>query len=212
MCSTTFTCADHCSRPTPALPARALPRRLAAGSRRAAARRDASGTLGNFFANPYLVKATCVVGPAAPKGKGKGKGKDRPCAGTVTFEQDGGAACVIEWDLTGLSPGLHALAIHEHAVFDAGLAGAGARYNPHKAKLGGPYTVEKRVGDLGNVRAKRDGTSAGRTTNAQVCLWGDFNVAGRSVVVYADADDLDAPREATARVAGGEIVMCDGRA
>ena len=132
--------------------------------------------------------------------------------GTVTFEQDGGAACVIEWDLTGLSPGLHALAIHEHAVFGAGLAGAGARYNPHKAKLGGPYTVEKRVGDLGNVRAKKDGTSAGRTTNAQVCLWGDFNVAGRSVVVYADADDLDAPREATARVAGGEIVMCDRRA
>ncbi|KAH8074132.1 oxidoreductase [Aureococcus anophagefferens] len=157
-------------------------------------------------------QATCVVGPAAPKGKGKGKGKDRPCAGTVTFEQDGGAACVIEWDLTGLSPGLHALAIHEHAVFDAGLAGAGARYNPHKAKLGGPYTVEKRVGDLGNVRAKRDGTSAGRTTNAQVCLWGDFNVAGRSVVVSRGRRRPDAPREATARVAGGEIVMCDRRA
>ena len=99
-----------------------------------------------------LERTTCVVGPAASRGKGKGKGKDRPCAGTVTFEQDGGAACVIEWDLTGLSPGLHALAIHEHAVFDAGLAGAGARYNPHKAKLGGPYTVEKRVGDLGTPR------------------------------------------------------------
>ena len=28
----------------------------------------------------------------------------------------------------------------------------------------------------------------------------------------ASADDLDAPREATARVAGGEIAMCDGRA
>jgi len=135
----------------------------------------------------FPVAAICEVGEA---GKScDGSSTQSGVAGYIKFSQVDAETCVIEYEISGLKPGLHGFHIHEKADFSKGCASAGPHYNPFKKLHAGQGDLERHVGDLGNVLAGEDGIAVGRIEDKFVKLFGDFSVIGGSVMVHADPDD-----------------------
>mmetsp|Transcript_20607 Transcript_20607/g.29574 ORF Transcript_20607/g.29574 Transcript_20607/m.29574 type:complete len:164 (+) Transcript_20607:42-533(+) len=158
------------------------------------------------------IKAICEVGP---NGRScDGSEGSTGVHGIVHFEQDGeNGPCVINYRVTGLTPGLHGFHIHEFADFSNGCTSAGPHYNPHGHTHGGPTDEVRHAGDLGNIEADASGVAEGSITDHLVRISGEFTVVGRSVMVHADPDDLGkgghelslTTGNAGARVACGEV-------
>jgi Cu-Zn family superoxide dismutase len=154
-----------------------------------------------------MLRAVCRVGP---KGRPCSGGAEQGCcSGTVWFEQTSPELCRISWHVTGLTPGLHGLHVHETADFSRGCASAGPHYNPFGQAHGGPGGP-RHVGDLGNILADPSGVARGELLDDLVKLSGPTSVVGRSVMVHADEDDLGLGGTAESRTTGtaGARVAC----
>ena len=125
--------------------------------------------------------ATAVVRPASGS----------QAHGTVKFTQVG-ARVRVDAEIAALTPGQHAIHIHEKGDCSApDAASAGAHFNPTGKKHGAPDSMERHAGDLGNLNANEygkatlslmvDGISVGQ---------GADGVNGKGVIVHSDADDL----------------------
>ncbi len=127
-----------------------------------------------------VTRATAVIHPT----------KGQTVSGVVKFERTLGGT-TIQWELSGLTPGLHGFHIHEFGDCncDDGKC-AGGHYNPEGKKHGGPGAAERHVGDLGNIEAGADGKSSGTLTDPLVQLGGPHSVIGRAVIVHEKPDDL----------------------
>lgn len=136
----------------------------------------------------FPVKAVCEVGEAGKACDGS-TSKTGVC-GMVSFTQTDAETTEIEYEVTGLSPGLHGFHIHEKADFSNGCASAGPHYNPFKQTHGGPGSDIRHVGDLGNIEANADGVAKGKMTDKYIKLFGEYTVVGRSMMIHADPDDL----------------------
>lgn len=77
--------------------------------------------------------------------------------GIVRFVQLTDDELHIEGTLTGLSPGLHGLHIHEFGDLSSGCLSTGVHYNPKKQTHGAPNSPSHHQGDLGNIKADQDG-------------------------------------------------------
>src|SRR5262245_29956385 len=80
-----------------------------------------------------------------------------PISGKVTFTKAPDGIKVVA-DVYGLKPGKHGFHVHEHGDC-GGKEGeaAGAHFNPTNSRHGGPDSLERHVGDLGNLEADRSG-------------------------------------------------------
>ncbi|ACO70279.1 predicted protein, partial [Micromonas commoda] len=96
--------------------------------------------------------------------------------------------------LQGLAPGLHAINIHENGNVEcADGSCTGASWNPQDRPHGGPNSLKKHIGDLGNVTANDSGAVEDTFKDQYIALRDGknmFNVAGRSIVVRQGADDF----------------------
>jgi Cu-Zn family superoxide dismutase len=146
--------------------------------------------------------------------KPSGIAKDEKVTGTVSFAaSDHGLKVIV--DLKGFKPNTkHGFHIHEKGDLSApDLKSAGAHFNPHGKKHGGPEGEERHGGDLGNVTADADGNVKTEITAHGVTIDGAKDgVAGRSVIVHAKPDDLksDPSGESGDRIAGGVIEKSKG--
>ena len=93
-------------------------------------------------------------------------------------------------NMKGLTPGLHGFHIHEYGDLREGCSSTCAHYNPYNKKHGGPNSKERHVGDLGNVKANKDGIVKMKISDKLIKLRGKYSVIGRSIVVHEDEDDL----------------------
>jgi len=134
--------------------------------------------------------------------------------------------CFIEYEIKGLTKGLHGFHIHEKADFSEGCLSAGPHYNPFKKTHGNVTDEERHVGDLGNIEAGDDGIAKGSISDKLIKLYGETSVVGRSFIAHQDEDDLGlgdssepgpppvngkcskATGNAGARIACGEIKAC----
>ncbi len=112
-------------------------------------------------------------------------------SGTVTFTEvaDG---VQVHAEITGLAPGNHGFHVHEFGDCSApDASSAGAHFNPTNKPHAGPDSLERHVGDMGNVEADPSGKATLEYVDHQISLINDQQSAiGRSVVVHAKADDL----------------------
>ncbi len=128
-------------------------------------------------------------------------------SGTVKFTRRGDDT-LVEIALAHLTPGTHGFHVHEKGDCSApdGMS-AGGHFNPdghqHGAQDGPHHT-----GDLGNVVAGADGTVNLNEHIKGLLISGDHGVAGRAVIVHANADDLKTQPTGNAgkRLACGTIV------
>lgn len=109
--------------------------------------------------------------------------------GTVTFEAvEGGVRIVAKIDQ--LTPGKHGFHIHEFGDCSApDGASAGGHFNPTHKKHGGPDSLERHVGDLGNLVADEKGHAVYERVDSLISLEGPDTIIGRSIVVHALPDD-----------------------
>ncbi len=132
-------------------------------------------------------------------------------SGEVKFiETEGGLKVVAQ--VNGLTPGQHGFHIHEFGSCDNKGAGAGGHYNPLGVMHGhleqdGPEKAH--AGDLGNITALENGSATLEGFLPEVTLSaGEWNIAGRSVIVHEKADDFGQPTgNAGGRVACGTIMI-----
>ena len=126
--------------------------------------------------------------------------------GTVTFTKVGDEVQVVA-DIQNLTPGKHGFHIHEKGDCSApDAASAGAHFNPSHQHHGGPATLDRHEGDLGNITADASG-KAHLDWKGKLSLAGKDSIIGKSDVLHEKEDDLktDPSGNSGARVACGAI-------
>ncbi len=126
-----------------------------------------------------VTRASCVLNAT------KGNKVD----GLVTFIQvDDGVK--ITATVNNLVPGSHGFHIHEFGDCSSpdGMS-AGGHFNPGKKPHGGPDSLERHAGDLGNLVADEHGVAKYERVDKVITLEGPDTIIGRSIVVHANPDD-----------------------
>ena len=107
--------------------------------------------------------------------------------GWIQFQSTEDKKVVVKAEVSGLKPNQkHGFHIHQYGDCRDNGKNAGTHFNPYKAKHGAPHHKEKHLGDLGNLKANKDGLAFYQKT-MKICV---KKLLGRSVIVHAGADDL----------------------
>jgi len=120
----------------------------------------------------------------------------------------------IALDVHGLTPGQHAIHIHETAKCDApDFKSAGGHFNPDKKQHGSKNPAGPHAGDMPNFTVDAKGNAKTTVTDLSVNLGADtdahsvFANGGTALVIHAKADDMksDPAGNAGDRIACGVI-------
>lgn len=110
--------------------------------------------------------------------------------GHIRFKEIDNDLVEVKVRLKGLEPGFHGFHIHEAGDTRDKCNGACKHFNPFGTFHGGPTSSIRHVGDLGNIRANKDGIVKDKFTDHMIKLRGELSIIGRSVVIHEDIDDL----------------------
>jgi Cu-Zn family superoxide dismutase len=96
----------------------------------------------------------------------------------------------IDYNVSGLMPGLHGLHIHTWGDI-TGTAGMrlGGHYNPTGTDHGCFPSAARHVGDLFNISANSDGFSNGTHIRDLIHVQGDYSAIGRGIIIHELYDD-----------------------
>ncbi len=139
-------------------------------------------------------------------------------AGQVSFTQEPGGVRVVA-TVTGLTPGDHGFHVHAGTSCDAADLPDDPDTDPNPAGAAGPHFAgtdtthgapdgpARHDGDLGNLTAGPDGAATYDRLDPRLALTGERTIAGRAVIVHANADDLTSQPagKAGARLACGLV-------
>ncbi len=144
-----------------------------------------------------IKKATCVLYPT----------KGNLTSGIINFiASDSGIKVV--GNIEGLSSGKHGIHIHECGDCSASDgSSAGGHFNPTGKSHGGPTSMNKHEGDLGNIMANDSGKAHIEFFDKVLSFEGNLSIIGRSVIIHKGEDDFmtQPAGNSGARVACGVI-------
>src|ERR1051326_8956670 len=131
---------------------------------------------------------------------------DGKSVGTAKIEKSG-HGIKIEYNLKGLTPGEHAMPIHQTAKCEGPkFTSAGGLFNPAGKKHGLENPEGHHAGDMKNFTVKADGTAKGTLMDPDATLDEGsnsiFGNGGTALVIHAKADDM---KSAPAGNAGDRI-------
>lgn len=137
-------------------------------------------SLGVLAADDTILQATAHLHPT----------QGNKAQGTVSFTVvDGGVKIVADIDY--LTPGKHGFHIHEFGDCSApDGSSAGGHFNPTGSKHAAPDSLERHVGDLGNIVADDRGYAHHEVVDKVISLNGPHSIVGRSVIIHAMPDDF----------------------
>jgi len=135
---------------------------------------------------------------------------DSKVTGDVTFTEEDGKVSMIAM-LTGLTPGEHAIHIHDKAdcSSDDGKS-TGGHWNPTSTPHGKWGATEGyHKGDIGNFTANEEGNATVEFNTSEWCIGCDDenkNIVGKGVIVHQGVDDFTSQPSGAA----GARVSCTG--
>lgn len=113
--------------------------------------------------------------------------------GTAKFTQKGDEV-VMKLDATNLTPGIHAVHIHEKGDCSAADGtSAGGHWNPAKDDHGKWGAEHFHMGDIGNLVANQNGTATLIFKTNKWCLDcadESKNIIGKGLIIHEDKDDF----------------------
>jgi Cu-Zn family superoxide dismutase len=127
--------------------------------------------------------------------------------GIVTFIKVEDGIKVVA-DIEELSPGKHGFHIHEYGDCRApDGTSAGGHFNPENMPHGAPTSIERHVGDLGNLEADAEGKAHYERIDNLISFSGLHSIIGHAVIIHAGEDDFTSQPTGNAgpRVACGII-------
>lgn len=111
-------------------------------------------------------------------------------SGHIEFTQKDNEDVNIKVNISGLTPGKHGFHIHEAGDLTDSCTSACKHFNPSNKKHGGPNSKERHIGDLGNIKANKQGKCKTTFSDSKIKLKGKYSIIGRSVVIHDLEDDL----------------------
>ena len=133
--------------------------------------------------------------------------------GTVHFTEDFyNNQVIIDIDLVStFKNSNHGFHVHQAGDLSDGCISACAHFNPYNKKHGGPDSVERHVGDLGNIYFDSLGKARYQQTDSMIKLRGyKSNIIGRMLIIHEDEDDLGKGKNKESLITGnaGARVTC----
>ena len=145
------------------------------------------------------------------------KDKDGKAVGVATFRESG-RGVTVNIDVKGLTPGLHAVHVHEVGKCETpAFTSAGGHFNPAQKKHGHKSPEGAHAGDLPNMLVAKDGTGRFEAfTDGMTLKPGGtsvFDKDGSALVIHAGVDDYatDPTGNAGDRAACGIITLSQSR-
>jgi superoxide dismutase, Cu-Zn family len=118
---------------------------------------------------------------------------DSNVIGTANFTEKNGEVTLIA-KMSGLSPGEHAIHIHEKSDCSAADgSSAGGHWNPTFKKHGKWGDTEHHKGDIGNFTADANGNGTVKFSTSEWCIGCEDetkNILGKGLIVHKGTDDF----------------------
>ena len=116
----------------------------------------------------------------------------------------------IHISLSNVAYGEHGFHIHEAGDLREGCKSLCSHYNPHNKKHGGSEDKERHLGDLGNIKAGKNGIVEMVMYDKKIKLSGKYSVIGRSVIIHDKRDDLGRGNNKESLITGnaGKRIAC----
>ena len=116
----------------------------------------------------------------------------------------------IHISLSNVAYGEHGFHIHEAGDLREGCKSLCSHYNPHNKNHGGPEDKERHLGDLGNIKAGKNGIVEMVMYDKKIKLSGKYSVIGRSVIIHDKRDDLGRGNNKESLITGnaGKRIAC----
>lgn len=115
------------------------------------------------------------------------------------------AGVLVEAELTGLTPGPHAIHIHEHGACTPDFTAAGGHLSPDGHEHGFAKTETPEMGDLPNLFAAADGTAHVQFLNWRLTPEALLDADGSAVIIHESEDTYMDPASAGGRLACGVV-------
>jgi Cu-Zn family superoxide dismutase len=131
--------------------------------------------------------------------------------GTVTFTEMN-ESVRIDINIVGLKPdSLHGFHVHEAGDLTDKCMSMCAHFNPFNKTHGGPDSVHRHVGDLGNLKTNKKGEAKYSFYDDMIKLRGfKSNIIGRGLIIHEDEDDCGQGENEDSLVTGnaGKRIAC----
>ncbi|CAG9585788.1 unnamed protein product [Danaus chrysippus] len=95
----------------------------------------------------------------------------------------------IQGNITGLSPGLHGLHVHQTGDIDDNCKKIGPHFIAYYGRHGGPRDAVRHVGDLSNIKAEEGATLDVKIVDHLISLTGPRSIVGRAIAISKSEDD-----------------------